>query len=47
MTTQKKKFKKESQSNSTKNNEKYRQDKCPKNEKDCLTCKITDCPEER
>jgi hypothetical protein len=29
------------------NDENYRDDKCPKNIKDCLHCKVLDCPEER
>lgn len=47
MIAQKKKIIKESKSISTKNNENYGHDKCPKNDKDCLKCKILDCPEER
>lgn len=45
MIAQKKKIIKESKSVSTKNN--YRNDKCPKNVKDCLKCKVLNCPEER
>jgi len=46
MIAQKTKIIKESKSTSKKNKN-YGQDKCPKNVKDCLECKIVDCPEER
>ena len=47
MIIQKKKTIKENQSIRTKNNKNYGQDKCPKTDKNCLECKISDCPEER
>jgi len=47
MIIQKKKINKESQTESTENNKNYGQDKCPKTDKNCLECKISDCPEEQ
>jgi hypothetical protein len=47
MITQKKKIIKESKIAGEGNNKNGRNDKCPKDVKDCLKCKIVDCPEER
>jgi hypothetical protein len=47
MNTQKKKIVWESKSAGAKNNRNDRRDKCPKDVKDCLKCKVVDCPEER
>ena len=46
MSSQKKKIIKENKSESE-NNIIYRNDKCPRKEKDCINCKILNCPEEQ
>jgi hypothetical protein len=47
MITQKKKMIKDGESPGVQDNKNDRNDKCPKSVKDCLKCKIVDCPEER
>jgi hypothetical protein len=47
MSEKKKRVNTKSKHSNIKNDENYRNDKCPKNNKDCLHCKVLDCPEER
>lgn len=47
MIAKKKKLIRQSRSNSIKDNKNDERDKCPKNDKDCVKCKILNCPEER
>lgn len=47
MVTNKKKIVKKDKSVRARQNRNDGTDKCPKNVKDCLKCKMLDCPEER
>ena len=47
MTAPKKKTTRENRSEASKNDEGKNRHKCPKAVKDCLKCRMSDCPEER